>query len=247
MKKLVLLTVILFVTVPLFAQNVAITDDSEYSADASAMLDVKSTSKGFLAPRMTAAQRGSITSPATGLLVYQTDGTSGYYYYNGSSWIQFSSGELSQGKIFIGNSSGVATEQTLTGDVTLSEVGVTAIGNSKVTNDMLAGSISSDKLSGGITNWQLAGSITDDKLDIISSAGKVAQSAIQYGTYMITSAGSNGQVWTSDGSGAGSWESLSKDAVPDLVDAIQEQKKEIDELKAEIQAIKSMLEQTAGR
>jgi hypothetical protein len=52
------------------------------------MLDVKSTTKGLLAPRMTAAQRGEITSPAAGLLVYQTDATAGYYYYNGSAWTQ---------------------------------------------------------------------------------------------------------------------------------------------------------------
>ncbi len=55
--------------------------------DASAKLEVASTNKGFLPPRMTSTQRQAISSPATGLLVYQTDGTSGLYYYNGSAWI----------------------------------------------------------------------------------------------------------------------------------------------------------------
>lgn len=45
----------------------------------SALLDVASTSKGVLVPRMTQAQRTAITSPAQGLLVYQTDGTEGFY------------------------------------------------------------------------------------------------------------------------------------------------------------------------
>lgn len=54
--------------------------------DASAMLDVSSSTKGLLAPRMTMAQRDAITTPATGLLVYQTDNTPGYYYYNGTAW-----------------------------------------------------------------------------------------------------------------------------------------------------------------
>ena len=55
-------------------------------ADASAMLDVQSTSKGVLVPRMTTAQKAAIATPATGLMVFQTDGTAGYYYYSGSAW-----------------------------------------------------------------------------------------------------------------------------------------------------------------
>jgi hypothetical protein len=87
MKTLKTLIVALLISASAFAQNVGINSDGT-APDASAMLDVKSTTKGFLAPRMTAAQRGEITSPAAGLLVYQTDATAGYYYYNGSSWTQ---------------------------------------------------------------------------------------------------------------------------------------------------------------
>jgi hypothetical protein len=58
---------------------------------ASAKLDISSTNKGFLPPRMTSAQRTSISSPAAGLMVYQTDGTTGDYYYNGTSWQLLSS------------------------------------------------------------------------------------------------------------------------------------------------------------
>jgi hypothetical protein len=52
----------------------------------SAQLEVKSTNKGLLPPRMTQAQKNAISSPATGLLVYQTDSTKGYYYFNGATW-----------------------------------------------------------------------------------------------------------------------------------------------------------------
>jgi len=55
--------------------------------DASAMLDVSSNDKGILIPRMTQAERNNISSPATGLLIYQTDATTGFSYYNGSAWI----------------------------------------------------------------------------------------------------------------------------------------------------------------
>lgn len=57
------------------------------SPDASAALEVASTTKGFLPPRMTATQRAAISSPATGMMVYQTDGTAGLYVYSGSAWI----------------------------------------------------------------------------------------------------------------------------------------------------------------
>jgi hypothetical protein len=52
----------------------------------SSILDLTSTDKGFLLPRMTLLQKTAITTPASGLLIYQTDGTSGFYYYNGASW-----------------------------------------------------------------------------------------------------------------------------------------------------------------
>jgi hypothetical protein len=56
-------------------------------AHASAVLDLSSSTQGFLVPRMTAAQRAAITSPASGMLVYQTDGAGGFYYFNGSNWL----------------------------------------------------------------------------------------------------------------------------------------------------------------
>jgi hypothetical protein len=67
-----------------FAQGVGI-NATGAAADTSALLDLGSTTKGFLAPRMTALQRAAIFAPATGLLVYQTDGTAGLYYNAGSA------------------------------------------------------------------------------------------------------------------------------------------------------------------
>ncbi len=56
------------------------------SPSASALLDISSTSKGILIPRMTSSQRNAISSPTTGLLIFQTDAPTDFYYYNGSSW-----------------------------------------------------------------------------------------------------------------------------------------------------------------
>ncbi len=51
----------------------------------SAMLDISSNNKGLLTPRMTTAQRNAISTPAKGLLVYDTD-LNALYHYNGNAW-----------------------------------------------------------------------------------------------------------------------------------------------------------------
>jgi hypothetical protein len=58
--------------------------------DNSAMLDVNSTLKGVLVPRMTEAQKLAITNPANGLLIYQTDNVIGFWYYDATipAWVQ---------------------------------------------------------------------------------------------------------------------------------------------------------------
>jgi len=58
------------------------------SISSSAALEVSSTTKGFLPPRMTESQRNSISTPATGLMVYQTDGDEGLYIYKSFGWVQ---------------------------------------------------------------------------------------------------------------------------------------------------------------
>ena len=66
------------------AQSVSVNTDGT-TADASAILDVKSTTKGVLVPRVTTAQRTAIVSPANGLLVFDTDVKS-FWFYNGIAW-----------------------------------------------------------------------------------------------------------------------------------------------------------------
>lgn len=74
------------------AQSVGI-GSSSFTPNTSSILEIKSDAapfKGLLIPRMTAANRTSIALPATGLLIFQTDVPVGFWYYNGSSWIQLS-------------------------------------------------------------------------------------------------------------------------------------------------------------
>ena len=54
------------------AQSLAVNTDGS-TANASALLDVKSTSKGMLITRMNKTQKNAIATPANGLLIYQSD------------------------------------------------------------------------------------------------------------------------------------------------------------------------------
>jgi hypothetical protein len=91
MKNKLFVVVAVLLSATAFSQNstgVAINTDGS-DAHSSAMLDVQSTTLGFLAPRMTMAEKDAIISPADGLLVYQTNLEKGFYFYDASSqaWV----------------------------------------------------------------------------------------------------------------------------------------------------------------
>lgn len=56
--------------------------------DPSAMMDIQPVGnhKGILIPRVTQSEKNQISTPATGLLLFQTNGTSGFYYFDGANW-----------------------------------------------------------------------------------------------------------------------------------------------------------------
>ncbi len=101
MKKqniIISLVAILFSLQLVAQQNVAI-NTTGAAPDASAILDVSSTNKGLLVPRVALTQTSlatPITAPATSLLVYNTatinDVTPGYYFWDGTQWQSISSG-----------------------------------------------------------------------------------------------------------------------------------------------------------
>ena len=183
--------------------------------DASAALDVVSTTQGMLVPRMTAAQRGFISSPATGLMVYQSDAPAGFYFYNGTAWTQlgamgpqgFQGPQGTQGTT---GSIGPQGNQGLTGPA---GQGVPTGGT---TNQVLA------KIDGTNYNTQwvtpatggadnLGNHTATQALNMNSNAITGATNITATGTATLggnaypTNTGTNGQVLATNGAGALSW------------------------------------------
>jgi len=82
--KIILLAILISFGLNTMAQVAINTDGS--TPDNSAMLDIKSTSKGLLLPRMNTNQILNIANPAAGLVVFNAD-SSDFYGYNGTKWI----------------------------------------------------------------------------------------------------------------------------------------------------------------
>jgi trimeric autotransporter adhesin len=60
-----------------------------FTPNVSAALDITSTTKGLLLPRMTKTQRNLIITPTAGLMIFQIDATPGLRVYNGTNWIRY--------------------------------------------------------------------------------------------------------------------------------------------------------------
>jgi hypothetical protein len=121
-------TILLLSGKAVFAQ-VAVNNDGSVP-DNSAMLDVKSVTKGVLVPRMTVAQRNAIANPAKGLLIFSTDNNS--YYSNAGTpalpnWIMVNSQWSTNGSniFFTGGNVGIGTS---TPDATLTLANTSLVG-----------------------------------------------------------------------------------------------------------------------
>lgn len=86
MKSLIFISLLTSISFNCFCQNVGI---GTTSPDPSALLELSAINRGVLVPRMNSVQRGLIATPATGLLVYDTD-TAGFWFFNGTSWTNLS-------------------------------------------------------------------------------------------------------------------------------------------------------------
>jgi len=92
--KLLIFAVVLLTGIQSIAQTGVAINTTGADADNSAILDVSSTEKGFLPPRLTEEQRNNILNPAVGLILWCSNcGTSGeLQVFNGTSWINLAGG-----------------------------------------------------------------------------------------------------------------------------------------------------------
>ena len=122
--------------------------------DASAALDVTSTTQGFLPPRLTEAQMNGVASPVEGLMVYCSDcATKGMYVFTGSAWEQLAgspvSNELisSSGEVWMSKNLGALREATSSTDAAsygdLYQWGRTTDGHESRTSTVVAGPVAS--------------------------------------------------------------------------------------------------------
>lgn len=149
--------------------------------DASAALDISSTTQGMLVPRMTKALRDAInivsgvSKPASGLLIYQTDNTPGFYYYNGTEWASLngSNGQglangSAAGQVYLTGPAAPYAPQnpaTVTGDVTISSSAATTIANNAITTAKIN--------DAAVTTAKLAdGSVTTEKISATGTASE---------------------------------------------------------------------------
>ena len=217
MKKVILVLAFFLV----FLNGNAQTGIGTTTPDASAKLEVAATNKGFLLPRMTATQRAAIASPATGLMVYQTDAPSGFYVNTGSSgtpnWLRISNDWIKSGNDISYTAGNVSTTGNLTGgNVSTSTISgfaanvasisanypITAADNGKIIQSTSASAITVTIPNGLPTGFNCtivqmgAGQITFSGTYL--NRGSFTKTASQYAVVSILHLGSNSIIVTGE-------------------------------------------------
>lgn len=145
---LILLVGLLTLAEPINAQNVGI---GTTTPDPSAKLDIQSSNSGLLIPRLTETQKNNISSPANGLLIYQTDGVSGFYYYDGSIWKTFSGASTYNAGAGLTLTGSTFSVNDLAGEV-IGAPNATVIGNNTINSAKIVdGTIASTDLANDLS------------------------------------------------------------------------------------------------
>ncbi len=133
-KATSILIIALLLSTGLAAQSLAVNTDGS-SANSSALLDIKSITKGLLIPRMAKTERNLIASPATGLLIFQNAPDSiGFHFYDGTDWIWLTNSTTPQNWLTTGNSDVTASSYLGTNNSTDLRFVVNSFERSRISN-----------------------------------------------------------------------------------------------------------------
>jgi len=179
-------TFTLFISFFYFSAQFAQVGIGTNNPSSSAILDLTSTSKGFLPPRMSESEKNAISSPVAGLMIYQVNNSPGLYYYTGSAWT---------GPLSVSDLSGY-----LKADGTVTASGDLNMGGQKVVNVATPTSSTDaanksyvDGLSGGLT-WK------ESVVNLVSSAPSAPATGSRYILTASWGGGSTNQIATYNGS-----------------------------------------------
>ena len=119
--SLILLLIVSFTSNIIQAQSMGISSTS-ITPDASSILELRTTTKGMLIPRMTTIQREAISSPAKSLMIYNTS-TNQFNFYNGSTWVVLTSNTSTA---YFSVDAGTSLSTSSTSDVVIPGISQTA-------------------------------------------------------------------------------------------------------------------------
>lgn len=172
------LLLILAFSISTYSQNVGI-NTSGSPADNSSMLDVNASDKGILIPRVALSNvvnaSTPINAPAIGLLVFNTNASvaggygEGFYYWSGSAWTKIATGDalsstLTNGRIWVGDGTGIPVERLVGGDGTISNTGVLDLSDNAVeTSEINNLAVTTAKIAdGNVTTVKIASDAVDN-------------------------------------------------------------------------------------
>lgn len=181
MKKHIIYLLLISSSFSLQAQQNVSISDAPATPDATSVLDVSSTTKGMLIPRMTTIQRNAIIGPANGLLVYDTDVNCVFYYSTTlATWNSLCSNTGPGVSNLLANTTTVAAGANCANGGIMLQIGNDTNSNGLLdpteitsTQYICNGQVGSQGVSGtnGINCWDLNGNGTNDPAEDINSDG----------------------------------------------------------------------------
>lgn len=148
-----------------------------------AVLELESTTKGFLLPRMTLIQRDQIDNPPEGLMLWCTDCSvnkgSEVVVWIKNSWKPFFDSQLTENKILIGNAFSKAVPVSISGDLSIDSSGLSIIANNAVTNEKIFdAAVTNVKVALGIDKSKVGLSNVDNSSDVEKPVSEATQEAL---------------------------------------------------------------------